>query len=137
MAKKVNSLADDFAGINKAADSNVLSILSEEKQKQQQGVEKKGTDDSPSPGKQASARPDANPLADGATHQRKPAKPRQPQKIKDWGRPVAHFNTRIPEQMSELLDDLIYRLRKKGTPRTKQELAHEAIHDLLRKHSLC
>ena len=56
---------------------------------------------------------------------------------KEWGKPVAIFNTRIPEQMSELLDDLVYKLRKQGKSKTKQDLAQEAIHDLLRKHSMC
>ena len=130
MAKKVNSLADDFAGINKAADSNVLSILTDQKQKQD-----KSTVESHKPNKQLASEPSATPQAEDAEPSQ-PKKSKQPRKPKDWGRPVAHFNTRIPEQMSELLDDLIYRLRKKGTPKTKQELAHEAIHDLLRKHSV-
>ena len=136
MAKKVNSLADDFAGINKAADSNVLSILSEEKQNKSR---EKGADQPGKPDKQVTAASNDTSQAakSESTHHRKPTKARQPRKLEDWGKPVAHFNTRIPEQMSELLDDLIYRLRKKGRPKTKQQLAHEAIHDLLRKHSVC
>lgn len=130
MAKKVNSLADDFAGINKAADNNVLSILTEEKQKQAKGNQ--AARQSP---KQVASK--ANPESHAENSKTsQPKKTKQLRKTKDWGKPVANLNTRIPERMSELLDDLIYRLRKKGTPKTKQELAHEAIYDLLCKHSI-
>jgi thioredoxin-like negative regulator of GroEL len=55
----------------------------------------------------------------------------------ELGKPVAHFNTRIPEKMAELLDDLVYKLRKKGEQKTKQDLDQEALHELLIKHSIC
>jgi hypothetical protein len=48
-------------------------------------------------------------------------------KPKEWGRPTALFNTRIPQEMSELLDDLVYRLKKEGKPHTKQTIAIEAL----------
>ena len=39
--------------------------------------------------------------------------------------------------MAELLDDLVYKLRKKGEQKTKQDLDQEALHELLIKHSIC
>ena len=131
MAKKANLLADDFAGISKSADNNVLSILNEERHQKQKGTEQ-------APKSDESKRPDQNAQPRSEKPSRpQPPKPKKAPKIEDWGKPVAHFNTRIPEQMSDLLDDLIYKLRKKGTPKSKQELAQEALFDLLRKHSMC
>ncbi|MEM8671019.1 MAG: hypothetical protein AAGG48_26050 [Planctomycetota bacterium] len=133
MAKKMNSLAGDFEGISKAADSKVLALLTEDGQQKaevkNQSVEK---------GTSLASNVDSQPLAhkprrSGPTK----SKPPKLQKLEDWGKPVAHFNTRIPEQMSESLNDLIYKLRKRGIHGTKQELAREALHDLLRKHSIC
>ena len=52
------------------------------------------------------------------------------------GKPVSLFNTRIPPEMNELLDDPIYRLKKQGSPHTKQQLAHEALCLLFEKYTL-
>ncbi|MCP4175461.1 MAG: hypothetical protein GY758_32340 [Fuerstiella sp.] len=54
----------------------------------------------------------------------------------NWGRPTALLNTRIPADMAEALDDLVYRLRKERRTRvTKQHLTAEAIAELLKKYS--
>ena len=134
MAKKMNSLAGDIEGISIAADNRVLAMLSEDTH----GKARKGSlEEGSSPVRKRNV---ATACANG-TKQPKSMKPNKskavtPPKRNDWGKPIAHFNTRIPERMSELLDDLTYRLRKQGTPRTKQELAHEALSDLLKKHSM-
>lgn len=49
----------------------------------------------------------------------------------EWGKPVAIFNTRIPVELSSLLDDLVYRRKKEGTPVTRQQLAIEALSNLV------
>lgn len=55
----------------------------------------------------------------------------------EWGSPTALFNPRIPQSMSDQLDDLAYKLKKaKVQPATKQALAQEALEDLLRKHGM-
>ena len=55
----------------------------------------------------------------------------------EWGPPAALFNTRIPQSMSDRLDDLAYKLMNaKVKPATKQALAQEALEDLLRKHGM-
>jgi len=52
-----------------------------------------------------------------------------------WNRPTALLNTRIPVHLAEGLDDLVYTLRKIRRQRvTKQDLAAEAIADLLAKY---
>ena len=54
----------------------------------------------------------------------------------DWGRPTALLNTRIPANMAEALDDLVYQLRKERRTRvTKQDLTAEAIGALLQKYA--
>lgn len=133
MAKKMNPFAADFEGLNKSADDKVFAMLK-------------------SAEKENEAAP--KPPATMKTHEekmttllenKKKQEPKNSQKatkkksvkstsVTGWGRPVAHFNTRIPEKMSELLDDLVYKLRKQGRQKTKQELAQEAIEDLLSKH---
>ena len=133
MAKKMSSLAGDFEGISKAADSNVLALLNEDANQKVRATE-------PQP---KNEKPHVSSL-DSKSHTQKPkrpkaakAKPPKIRKLEDWGKPVAHFNTRIPEEMSESLEDLVYKLRKRGIQRTKQDLAREALHDLLRKHAIC
>ena len=132
MAKKMNSLAKDLAGISNGADSRVLALLNETKKQttapsspQKPKAEKAGIDNNEEQSRQAK---------ETRVNRSKPPRARQ---VVDWGKPVAHFNTRIPESLSELLDDLVYKLKKKGEHKTKQELAHEALWDLLRKHSIC
>lgn len=128
MGKRLNSLADDFAGISSSADNKVLELLSESKQQTETQAEKKRTtvEKTEKTNEQSQSK---------EAQLDKPKRPKVP-RIESWGKPVVHFNTRIPDRMSELLDDLIYKLRKRGAPKTKQELALEAIHDLLRKHSM-
>jgi hypothetical protein len=57
---------------------------------------------------------------------------------KVWSRPTSLFNTRIPPEMAELLDDLVYKLKKeKQFPiATKQALAQQALEDLFQKHGM-
>ena len=134
MAKKVNPFASDFEGLNRSADDKVLALL-------------KNAENSEDPAKTAPAEVSRPPLPEvtqplGAEEQmatsapgkrKKVAKPKSSLK---WGKPVAHFNTRIPESMAGLLDDLVYKLKKRGQPKSKQDLAQEALSDLLKKHSL-
>jgi len=135
MAKKMNSFAADFEGINKSADDRVLEMLrnadhvpTEVKQPLPEKEPKKAVTSSDSNTTQLT------PVGERTEVRRKKEKPRP---RVEWGKPVAHFNTRIPVQMADLLDDLVYKLRKKGDHKTKQDLAHEALKDLLRKHSIC
>ena len=44
-----------------------------------------------------------------------------------WGRPVAILNTRIPQELSDLIDDLVYKSKKDGAPTTKQAITIEAL----------
>ena len=133
MAKKMNSLAGDFEGISKAADSKVLELLHEKQYPAT--IEKANKSD---PEKVLEPKTNSQPKKDKESQTGK-AKPKssKPRQLEDWGRPIAHFNTRIPEPMSQLLDDLIDKLRKSGISKSKQDLAREALHDLLRKHSIC
>ena len=54
---------------------------------------------------------------------------------KEWGQPVTLFNTRIPQELSDLLDDLVYKSKKEGNPITKQAIAIEALTELVKKKS--
>jgi len=120
MAKKFSPFADDFEQLSKTAESAVKLVRQSESQNSISSRKK-------------------NDQKSGSVTESVSLKPRQknkPRKPRSWGKPVATFNTRIPEQMSGLLDDLVYRLRKSGKSKSKQELAHEAIEDLLKKHKL-
>ncbi|MEM8671123.1 MAG: hypothetical protein AAGG48_26600 [Planctomycetota bacterium] len=144
MAKRMSPFADDFRQITKTAESVVQFVRDQED-------DRKGQASNPA---QHSIQPTAkmpsnSDSGEAAKQSGRVTKKRRPkdsngtqlkkskEQPKTWGKPVATLNTRIPEQMSELLDDLIYRLRKQGTTKTKQDLAREAIQDLLRKHSMC
>jgi hypothetical protein len=63
-----------------------------------------------------------------------------PARSASWSQPSAVLNTRIPPEMANLLDDLVYRLKREkrqtGISVSKQSLVTEAIDDLLRKYRL-
>lgn len=145
--RKPNPFAQDFQSITESADDAVMQFL-------KQGTQKE-TAPQPEPVKvhaPAVEEPDSENVVSidsaaekserkekpKAERKDKPEVPRQKSvpKPKEWGRPTALFNTRIPQEMAELLDDLVYRLRKSNSPKTKQDLAYEALHDLFSKHSM-
>ena len=82
--------------------------------------------------------PGARPLSKSKPPRTPAESPRKSKKSRvEWGPPAALFNTRIPQDMSDRLDDLAYKLKKaKVQPATKQALAQEALEDLLRKHGM-
>ena len=136
MAKKMNPFVADFEGLNKSADDKVLAMLMQ--------AEKSGGDTSSQPAvvktkkqsapkvvkKTASEKPKVEPVKN---EKKKLAKPKA---SVEWGKPVALFNTRIPEKMSELLDDLVYQRKKEGRPCTKQAIAIDAIEAYLRQQKI-
>lgn len=132
MAKRMTSFADDFKRLSETAE-NAVQLVREREQKSDNNLHVGKMNNSDEKPQGLSTKP-----AEGTKKlqgSRTPSKKKQA-KPREWGKPVAILNTRIPEEMSELLDDLVYRLRKKGEPRSKQNLAKEAIQDLLVKHGL-
>jgi len=138
MAKRSNVFAQDFQSISKSADDAVFEFI-------KQGTQKEST---PPVAVETKVEPKSEPVsavaasdavadAESAEEKQerktrikterseKPAvqKERIASKPKEWGRPTALFNTRIPQEMSDLLDDLVYRLKKEGKPHTKQTIA--------------
>jgi len=151
MAKRSNVFAQDFQSISKSADDAVFEFIKQGTQKEsltpvavEMEVEQKlePVPAAPTPLVAADSETDEEKQERKtrikAERSEKPAvqKERIAAKPKEWGRPTALFNTRIPQEMSELLDDLVYKLRKASTPKTKQQLANEALIDLLQKHKL-
>lgn len=133
MAKRVNPFAADFEGLNRSADDKVLAIL-ESAVKSEDSARATTEGSGPrSPVAMQQAREEKRTVTSAPSKKRKGAKAKP---SLEWGKPVAHFNTRIPEAMAGLLDDLVYKLRKRGEPKSKQDLAQEALCDLLRKYSL-
>lgn len=137
MAKRVNSFADDFQQMTKTAESVVQIVKQQEAKNAGTTAANPEVDSS----KAFDSDTQTKPLA--AEPKESPTKPRrrntrqhEKRQSREWGKPVSLFNTRIPIEMAELLDDLVYTLKKQGTPRTKQELAHEALRDLLRKYTI-
>lgn len=134
MAKKMNPFAADFEGLNKSADNKVFAMLKQaekttsEVSEQPTALTSETSNDAKLVKKAVKNEPQS---MINKTKRKRETEPKEPV---EWGKPVSHFNTRIPEKMSELLDDLVYKLRKKGKHRTKQDLAFEALTDLLKKH---
>ena len=127
MAKRTNAIASDLEGISKSADSKVLALLNETRSPEVHT-------DKPSD-KAANVQNQNKTRVENSSPNNKSKSTRQ-RHLESWGKPVAGFNTRIPEQMSEKIEDLVYKLRKNGKPKTKQALTLEAFHDLLRKYSI-
>ena len=53
-----------------------------------------------------------------------------------WSEPTASLNTRIPPEMSRLLDDLVYQRKKADRKVSKQQIVIAAIEDALAKFRL-
>ena len=133
MAKSESPFDDDFEAMNRRA-SQTLQLLS----KESKSMTEQNT---------AGILPNNVSRGDGSgarqrSKSKSPTKPfESPRKSRmspvEWGPPMALFNTRIPQGMSDRLDDLAYKLKKaKVKPATKQALAQEALEDLLRKHGM-
>lgn len=144
MAKRSNVFAQDFQTITKSADDAVFAFLKQGQQKEtpQEETAPKVVEVSESPDAEAVTVKSVENAETESIEERAERKSRSraersertatpkervSPKPKDWGRPTALFNTRIPQEMSDLLDDLVYRLKKEGKPHTKQAIAIEAI----------
>ncbi len=150
MAKRSNVFAQDFQSISKSADDAVFEFIKQGTQKEsvspvavESKVELKSepvpvvelpvavTDDSET----AEAKQERKTRIKTERSEKFAASKERVAAIrKEWGRPTALFNTRIPQEMSELLDDLVYRLKKEGKPHTKQTIAIEAIECILTRY---
>ena len=122
----------DIAKACQATDEKLMRLL-----KQANGEKRPATHSRPGNGSEQRSR-DAE--ANRRRKSRSRPKRASPAKSVCWGPPTAPLNTRIPAKMGDLLDDLVYRLRKErrgtGESATKQALACEAIEDLLRKYRM-
>lgn len=148
MAKKVSPFADDFQNLSRTAESVVQLVKQQEESTRKQAVtpEKVASNESEStktavadsegqPGQSSLTESEEKSVKPKKAGKPKSAKPLSSQLPVEWGKPISLFNTRIPPEMAGLLDDLVYQFKKKGTPRTKQDLAQEALQDLLKKHA--
>jgi|GEM_PF-2003767 len=151
MAKRSNVFAQDFQSISKSADDAVFEFIKQGTQKEsvspvaiETKVESKSEPVPAAPKPVVASDSDTDEEKQErktrikTERSEKPAvqKERIAAKPKEWGRPTALFNTRIPQEMSDLLDDLVYRLKKEGKPHTKQTIAIEALEIYLSKSGL-
>lgn len=145
--RKPNPFAQDFQSITESADDAVMQFLKQGTQKEvvpqtepveiaASPVEEPKSENVVSI--ESAAEKSERKEKAKAERKEKPEVPRQKSvpKPKEWGRPTALFNTRIPQEMAELLDDLVYRLKKEGRPHTKQTIAIEALESYLAKNGL-
>ena len=147
MAKKTNPFTQDFQTIARSADDAVFAFLKQGNQKevappqsqpttQTQAIQESKPENVVSI--ETAAESQERKVRIKAERSERPEVPRQRSvpKPKEWGRPTALFNTRIPQEMAELLDDLVYRLKKEGKPHTKQTIAIEALESYLAKSGI-
>ena len=145
--RKPNPFAQDFQSITESADDAVMQFLKQGNQKESAPqpepvkVQVPEVDESKSENVvsiETAAEKSERKEKPKSEKKEKPEVPRQKpfSKPKEWGRPTALFNTRIPQEMAELLDDLVYRLKKEGKPHTKQTIAIEALESYLAKSGL-
>jgi hypothetical protein len=151
--RKPNPFAQDFQSIKESADDAVMQFLKHGQQNEtpKEKATPKIVEISASPDPEAvivksgekTENESVEEKADRKNRSRaekseKTATPKErvSAKPKEWGRPTALFNTRIPQEMSDLLDDLVYRLKKEGKPHTKQTIAIEALDAYLQKSGL-
>jgi hypothetical protein len=124
----------DIAKACQATDERLLRLL---KQASREATSATASTD-------ANSTPQSSRGSENGPRQKRP-KPKRPKPSKQpqantqqWGPPTTLLNTRIPPEMAELLDELVYRQRKErrktGATVTKQSLVCEAIGDLLKKY---
>lgn len=151
--RKPNPFAQDFQSIKESADDAVMQFLKQGQQREtpKEKVTPKIVEISASPDPEAvivkaednSEVESVEEKAERKSRSRaersertSTTKERASATPKEWGRPTALFNTRIPQEMSDLLDDLVYRLKKEGKPHTKQTIAIEALESYLTKSGI-
>jgi hypothetical protein len=127
-------LAEDFQQIKTKSDDLVFELL-----KNRDGENNVKKTSLPKQQRKLAEQPSPNKV-DRPTVSKSPtpAMTSKPKKVepKQWGKPVALFNTRIPQELSNLLDDLVYRSKKDGTPITKQAIAIAALAEFVKTNGL-
>ncbi len=127
---KSNFLADDFQQIARKSDDAVFELLKQkEREKSKEARTSKADQQNTRPKiKREVKRPQSDVARETAPKPEKKSKREHPvESPKEWGRPVAILNTRIPQELSDLIDDLVYRTKKDGSPKTKQAITIEAL----------
>lgn len=136
MAKKVNNpFLEDFQQISKTAESAVKLVREKESETAAKASYKESNQDLTKSEKETKPKEKPTKRKSSDSKSRLDSKQEVP-KPRGRGEPLAAFNTRIPMGHSELLDDLVYQLKKKGTHDCKQDLAFEAVEDLLKKYDM-
>ena len=133
------TLADDFLVVTQNADQRLLSLM------EQANLSKTGSTNTAASSLSKQTSNHASPIRAKRRSTMRSQAPSQPSgrqmnraaKPRLWSSPTTAFNTRLPPEMAERIDDLAYRLKKQNRrPVTKQSLALEAFEDLLRKHAM-
>ena len=143
---KTSRLADDFSRVAHGSEQNLVRLLHRAVQEQPPPSSPSDTDHSPRDGLRSRTDKPSPPQA--VQHPVKTGPPKRPRKTKRprpsagrddsrWSPATSSLNTRLPPEMVELLDDLVYRLKKqRRTPITKQSLTMEAIERLLESYEM-
>lgn len=133
MSKKPN-LAEHLCRATDQSEANLLRLLHQADQHDRR------TSAQPCGKVTPASPPDTSPAAPRRAARRKGPTPHTPScdhPTDRWSTATATFNTRLPATLVELIEDLVYQIKKKTRrPVTKQALAVEAFEDFLRKHGM-
>ena len=119
---KSNYLAEDFQEVSEKSDEVVFELL---KQKELQKTDGKNT------GKTAEPVTSQDAAKETPPEQVVPEIPVHA--LHQTIKPNVALNTRIPQELSDLIDDLVYQSKKQGHPTSKQAIAIEALWSHLKK----
>ena len=111
---KTDFLADDFEQVAKGTDDAVFEMLKKSHRSTKASPRKSKPMDEQT---KKSAPKNMRQRSDHAVRTNSQIEPQS------WGKPVPVLNTRIPQELSGLLDDYIYEAKKRGEPTTKQAIA--------------
>lgn len=127
---KSNFLADDFQQVARKSDDAVFELLKQkEREKSQPERKAEKVHESSSPKiKRKVRRPESSGVLDSTKKKStKPESEKTSKPPREWGRPVAILNTRIPQELADLIDDRVYHSKKSGQATTKQAITIEAL----------
>ncbi len=119
---KTNYLSDDFKQMSQNADDTIFELLKAKEKVTATTTGKKNT----SPEKHTARHLSKanNSIGRRTSSKGATAEVKIP---KTWGKPTAILNTRIPQELSDKLDDHVYQSKKKGKSTTKQATTIAAL----------
>ncbi len=123
---KSTFLARDFEQVSKGSDDAVFEMLQNRERQIHAESSTPATNSRLTNGK-AKKPKQSSPKQDQQNETRSGSASAAIEQPSRWGKPIAVLNTRVPEELAELIDDMVYQSKKEKAPMTKQAITIRAL----------